>query len=198
MTLPDFERALQFYDELLASIGVRRLWKIDSMTWGPSRQDAALCLTTPYDGNPATVGNGVMIAIRDLTAATGSPQPVVAVVYLRIFPNIFLGVGSYSRLCSSTRRNGDTVMSIRYSHPVVAGGLSRLERLAWNFTRGLLRRVGHSGLLGIALLSQPVMANPTGVDRSDLVRLLADRYAEAPIATELTDGGNSVNKETAR
>ena len=31
----DFERALNFYDMLLATIGVQRLWKIDSMAaWG--------------------------------------------------------------------------------------------------------------------------------------------------------------------
>ena len=61
----DFERALQFYDKLLATIGVKRLWRIDSMAAsGVSRQEAALCLTTPFDGNAATVGNGVMIAIK--------------------------------------------------------------------------------------------------------------------------------------
>ena len=61
----DFERALQFYDKLFATIGVKRLWRIDSMAaWGPSRQEAALCLTTPFDGNAATVGNGVMIAFK--------------------------------------------------------------------------------------------------------------------------------------
>ena len=32
----DFERALQFYDTLLATIGIKRLWRIDSMAaWGP-------------------------------------------------------------------------------------------------------------------------------------------------------------------
>ncbi|MBL4634728.1 MAG: VOC family protein [Kofleriaceae bacterium] len=61
----DFERALQFYDELLSTIEVERLWKTDSMAaWGPSRQETALCLTTPFDGNPASVGNGVMIALK--------------------------------------------------------------------------------------------------------------------------------------
>ena len=32
--------------------------------WGPSRQEAALCLTVPHDGNVATTGNGVMIALK--------------------------------------------------------------------------------------------------------------------------------------
>ena len=61
----DFERALRFYDGLLATIGISRQWKLDSMAaWGPSRQEAALCLTVPHDGDPATVGNGVMIALK--------------------------------------------------------------------------------------------------------------------------------------
>ena len=61
----DLERALSFYDALLATIGIERLWKVDDMAaWGPSRQQPALCVTTPHDGNAATVGNGVMIAIK--------------------------------------------------------------------------------------------------------------------------------------
>jgi catechol 2,3-dioxygenase-like lactoylglutathione lyase family enzyme len=46
----DFERAIQFYDELLATIGINRLWMHESMAaWGPSRQQTALCVTTPFD-----------------------------------------------------------------------------------------------------------------------------------------------------
>jgi predicted lactoylglutathione lyase len=61
----DLERAIQFYDELFATIGIRRLWKAGDMAaWGPSRQETALCVTAPYDGNTATVGNGVMIALK--------------------------------------------------------------------------------------------------------------------------------------
>jgi hypothetical protein len=32
--------------------------------WGPSRQHSALCVTTPFDDNTATAGNGVMIALK--------------------------------------------------------------------------------------------------------------------------------------
>lgn len=61
----DFERAISFYDELLSTIEVKRLWKTESMAaWGPSRQETALCLAVPYDGNTGTVGNGVMIALK--------------------------------------------------------------------------------------------------------------------------------------
>lgn len=61
----DFERAIQFYDELLETVGIYRLWLHDSMAaWGPSRQQTALCVTTPFDDNSATAGNGVMIAFK--------------------------------------------------------------------------------------------------------------------------------------
>ncbi len=70
----DFERALLFYDKLLATIDIKRLWKTDSMAaWGASREDTALCLTRPHDGNSATVGNGAMIALK-----VGSRQQVHA------------------------------------------------------------------------------------------------------------------------
>ncbi len=61
----DFERAVSFYDELLATIGIKRLWRHETMAaWGPSREQPALCLTTPFDREAATVGNGVMIALK--------------------------------------------------------------------------------------------------------------------------------------
>lgn len=71
----DFQKAVQFYDRLLASIGIERLWATDSMAaWGPSRQEAAFCVATPYDGDAATVGNGVMVALK-----VGSREQVAAV-----------------------------------------------------------------------------------------------------------------------
>ncbi len=61
----DFENAQRFYDALLETIGIDRLWATDTMTaWGRSRDTPALCLTAPFDGNTATVGNGVMIALK--------------------------------------------------------------------------------------------------------------------------------------
>ncbi len=61
----DFDRAVQFYDDLFASIGIERLWKMDTMAaWGPSREEAALCITIPFDGKPASFGNGTMIALK--------------------------------------------------------------------------------------------------------------------------------------
>ena len=60
----DFERAAAFYDELLASIGARRMMESDSfIAWAVSPNAPALSIIKPYDGNPATVGNGVMVAL---------------------------------------------------------------------------------------------------------------------------------------
>jgi len=61
----NFDAAVEFYDRLLSSIGVQRLWKAGHMAaWGPSRQEPALCVTAPFDGAAATVGNGVMVALK--------------------------------------------------------------------------------------------------------------------------------------
>ena len=60
-----FESALQFYDSLFACVGVKRLWKHGDMAaWGRSRIEPAFCIACPQDGYPASVGNGVMIALK--------------------------------------------------------------------------------------------------------------------------------------
>ena len=61
----NFELALGFYDDLLKTIGIARLWKHGSMAaWGRSRQETALCIAIPHDGNEASIGNGSMIALK--------------------------------------------------------------------------------------------------------------------------------------
>jgi catechol 2,3-dioxygenase-like lactoylglutathione lyase family enzyme len=60
----DLPRAAAFYDALLAEIGARRLWDYDGgIAWGVAMDKPSLALMKPYDGKPATVGNGVMAAI---------------------------------------------------------------------------------------------------------------------------------------
>ena len=61
----DFDAALEFYDALFSSVGVMRLWRHGHMAaWGRSRAETAFCIATPIDGEPASVGNGAMIALR--------------------------------------------------------------------------------------------------------------------------------------
>tara|TARA_R110001592_G_scaffold363396_2_gene687617 strand:+ start:32657 stop:33025 length:369 start_codon:yes stop_codon:yes gene_type:complete len=61
----DFDRACAFYDGLFASIGEKRIMEIDNfVVWGTSMEQPGFSITRPFDGKPATVGNGVMIALQ--------------------------------------------------------------------------------------------------------------------------------------
>ena len=67
-----YEDAAKFYDALLGLIGAGRVLESDTfIAWGTSMSAPALSITKPFDGKPATVGNGVMIAI-----AVESPDKV--------------------------------------------------------------------------------------------------------------------------
>ncbi len=60
----DLARAAKFYDTLLAEIGAKRVMESDRfIAWGTSQEAPGLGLTMPYDGKPATIGNGVMVAL---------------------------------------------------------------------------------------------------------------------------------------
>ena len=60
----DLPRAAAFYDALLAEIGAKRLMDFGrGIAWGRSRDRPSLGIMKPYDGQPATVGNVVMVAI---------------------------------------------------------------------------------------------------------------------------------------
>ena len=59
-----FERAARFYDALLAELGAKRVMDFGSfIVWGNNPAAAMLSIIKPYDGKPATVGNGVMVAL---------------------------------------------------------------------------------------------------------------------------------------
>ncbi len=61
----NLQQAMEFYDELMTTLGETRLWNTSSMAaWGLSRDVPSLCITTPFDDNPATIGNGVMVALK--------------------------------------------------------------------------------------------------------------------------------------
>ena len=66
----DLKRAGEFYDALFAEMGGRRLMTDERMLgWGKSTGDAMFSVILPYDGNEATVGNGVMVALDAQTPA---------------------------------------------------------------------------------------------------------------------------------
>lgn len=60
----DLPRAATFYDALLAELGAKRLWEYNrGIGWGASPEQPSVAVMTPFDGNPATVGNGVMVGL---------------------------------------------------------------------------------------------------------------------------------------
>lgn len=60
----DLARAVAFYDATLAPLGHHRIRDDDpdmtSAAWGTDDPGPHLWVTLPFDGHPATVGNGVM------------------------------------------------------------------------------------------------------------------------------------------
>lgn len=59
-----YEEAAKFYDELFAEIGAGRALEGETfIAWATAPGAPAVSIIKPYDGNAATVGNGVMVAI---------------------------------------------------------------------------------------------------------------------------------------
>ena len=59
-----YDEAAAFYDALLGDLGASRIMEADNfIAWGVGPKSAALSIIKPEDGNAATVGNGVMVAI---------------------------------------------------------------------------------------------------------------------------------------
>lgn len=56
--------AANFYDDLLGSLGAKRVLEADNfIAWSTGMGAPAISIIKPFDGKPATVGNGVMVAI---------------------------------------------------------------------------------------------------------------------------------------
>ena len=67
----DLKRAAKFYDAIAAEMGIGRMMEFDSfIAWGEMDGPAGIAATKPYDGKPASVGNGMMVALQ----ATDSAQ----------------------------------------------------------------------------------------------------------------------------
>ena len=66
----DLERARAFYDAALAPLGGRRTLTYErSQYYGSPDRGAMLGITLPFDGQGASVGNGVMVALSAGSAA---------------------------------------------------------------------------------------------------------------------------------
>jgi catechol 2,3-dioxygenase-like lactoylglutathione lyase family enzyme len=60
----DLPRAAKFYDALLGELGAKRFMEFEKfIAWSVAPDKPGLALTKPYDGKPASVGNGVMVAL---------------------------------------------------------------------------------------------------------------------------------------
>ena len=61
----DLAKAAVFYDAIAAELDTPRMMEFDGfIAWGKPGGGAGIGLTKPFDGNPATVGNGVMVALE--------------------------------------------------------------------------------------------------------------------------------------
>ena len=61
----DREKSSKFYDALCGELGVGRMMENEQfIAWGKPGAGAGIGLTKPFDGNAATVGNGVMVALE--------------------------------------------------------------------------------------------------------------------------------------
>ncbi len=66
----DIERAKAFYDAVLAPLGGRQVMPMAGGVIYGGGEGAAFGITAPFDGQPASAGNGAMVALRARDAAT--------------------------------------------------------------------------------------------------------------------------------
>ena len=59
----DLDRARGFFDAVMAALGGKRTMAFERMQFYGGVGNAMLAINTPYDGEPATVGNGSMFGI---------------------------------------------------------------------------------------------------------------------------------------
>lgn len=60
----DLSKAAAFYDALLGELGATRFLDTEAfIAWSVAPGEPALSVTKPFDGNPASVGNGAMVAL---------------------------------------------------------------------------------------------------------------------------------------
>jgi len=64
----DLPRAVAFYDAVLALLGAKQLMTFGTtVVWGVDAMQFAVC--APFNGEPATAGNGTMVALTAPTRA---------------------------------------------------------------------------------------------------------------------------------
>ena len=60
----DLDSAAVFYDRVLAEFGAKRIMEMErTLIWGNDPKKPMLAACKPFDGKPATAGNGTMVAL---------------------------------------------------------------------------------------------------------------------------------------
>ena len=61
----DLARAAKFYDAIAGEMGTGRMMEFDTfIAWGTPDGPAGIAATKPFDGQAASVGNGMMVALQ--------------------------------------------------------------------------------------------------------------------------------------
>ena len=61
----DYEKSVAWYEALLGPIGAKRLMEFEGfMLIGPSMDKASIAVVRPFDGQPQSPGNGMMVALQ--------------------------------------------------------------------------------------------------------------------------------------
>ncbi|QYJ01064.1 VOC family protein [Thalassovita mediterranea] len=61
----DIQRAAKFYDAIATEMGTGRMMDFETfIAWGAWDGPAGIAATKPFDGKPASVGNGTMVALQ--------------------------------------------------------------------------------------------------------------------------------------
>ena len=106
----DLEQAARFYDPLAAELGVGRMMEFDSfIAWGDADGAPGIAATMPFDGKPASVGNGTMVALE------AKDRAQVQRLY-----DIALANGGSTRLRPRTARRAPTITGSCSMPPIFA------------------------------------------------------------------------------
>ncbi|WP_062270984.1 VOC family protein [Endozoicomonas arenosclerae] len=61
----NIQASTEFYDQIFNELGASRIWDTPSfIAWGADKNSPFFAVTSPFNKEPATAGNGVMIAIK--------------------------------------------------------------------------------------------------------------------------------------
>lgn len=61
----DLDKAAAYFDALFAEMGIQRLMEVPGyyIAWGPGDDAPGIAVSKPFNQEPATVGNGTMVAL---------------------------------------------------------------------------------------------------------------------------------------